>query len=59
MARRKITPKNDDEIKVISKIILEEAKKRAKYEMDCLTEFVLQEARIVAQYAQKRPFYIA
>ena len=59
MARRKIKPKNDDEIKVISKTILKEAKKRAKYEMDCLTELVLQEARIAARYARKRPFYIA
>ena len=59
MSRRKITPENDDETKVIAKAILKEARKRAKYEMDCLTELVLQEATIVARYARKRPFYIA
>ena len=48
-----------DEIKIIAKSILIEAKKRAKYEMDCLTDLVLQEARIIARYARKKPFYIS
>ena len=62
MARRKRTVKmdeNDDEVRKIAEIILDEARKRAKYEMDCLTEMVLQEAKIVARYAQRKPFYIA
>ncbi|MFH0897023.1 MAG: hypothetical protein V1850_03105 [Candidatus Bathyarchaeota archaeon] len=59
MARRKIEARTDDDIKVIAKTILEEAKKRAKYEMNCLTELVLEEARAIARYARKRPFYIA
>lgn len=57
--RKKKAANADEETKVIAKSILKEAKKRAKYEMDCLTELVLQEARIVARYARKKPFYIA
>ena len=48
--------KND--IRKIAKSILKEAKKRAKYEMDCLTDLVLQEAKVVSRYARTRPFYI-
>jgi hypothetical protein len=51
--------KPDEEVKAIAKAVLKEAKKRAKYEMECLTELVLQEARIVARYARNRPFYIS
>ena len=50
---------DDDDIKAIARTILEEARKRAKYDMDCLTELVLQEAKIVARYSKKRPFYIS
>ncbi len=62
MSKRKRTDRpaeEDDEVKKIAKTILEEARKRAKYEMDCLTDMVLQEAKIVARYAQRRPFYIS
>lgn len=55
----KINNKAKDEIKIIAKQILKEAKKRAKYDMECLTEFVIQEAKIISRYARKRPFYIA
>lgn len=55
----KINNKAKDEIKIIAKRILKEAKKRAKYDMECLTEFVIQEAKIVSRYARERPFYIA
>lgn len=55
MAKRKIIPEKDVEIKTITKTILDEAKKLAQSEMDCLTELVLQEAKIVARYARKRP----
>lgn len=58
MARKNVSLQADDEIKAIAKTILEEARKRAKYEMDCLTELVLQEARAIARYARRRPFYI-
>ncbi len=59
MAKRKMEPTADEELKAIAKTILEEARKRAKYEMDCLTEHVLQEAKAIARYARKRPFYIS
>ena len=59
MAKRKTTRQNDDDVKLIAKTILEEANKRAKYEMDCLTELVLVEARAIARYAHKKPFYVA
>ena len=49
----------EDEVKLIAKMVLKEAKKRAKYEMECLTEFLLQEAKVISRYAQKRPFYIS
>jgi hypothetical protein len=51
--------KPNEELKAIAKAVLKEAKKRAKYEMECLTELVLHEARIVARYARNRPFYIS
>ena len=56
--KNKVT-KPDEEVKAIAKAVLSEAKKRAKYEMECLTELVLHEARIVARYARNRPFYIS
>ncbi len=59
MSRRKIPSEIDDETKAIAKTILKAAKKQAKYEMDCLAEYILQEARVVARYARERPFYIA
>lgn len=58
MARKRRLFKNDDEIKQVAKLVLAEAKKRAKHEVDCLTDFILHEARIIARYARKRPFYI-
>jgi len=58
MPRKKIVSEHDDQTKAIAKLVFEEAKKLAKYEMDCLTKFVLQEAKIAARYARKRPFYI-
>jgi hypothetical protein len=48
-----------DDLKKIAKSILKEARKRAKYEMDCLTDLVLQEAKVISRYARKRPFYIS
>jgi len=59
MAKKKRTIKTDDETREIAKSILDEARKRAKHEMDYLTELILQEARIAARYARERPFYIA
>jgi ElaB/YqjD/DUF883 family membrane-anchored ribosome-binding protein len=50
---------SDDEIRSIAKQILAEARKRARYEMECLTQAVLHEARVVARYAKDRPFYIS
>jgi len=49
----------DDDIRAVAKAVLEEAKKRAKYEMECLTELILQEAKVASRYARGRPFYIA
>ena len=60
MMRKKRDPKSeaDDEIKTVAKAVLTEARKRAKYEMDCLTDLILQEAKVVSRYARDRPFYI-
>jgi len=62
MAKDKKTQKIDDEsqedIKIIAKQILKEARRRAKHDMDCLTDLVLHEAKIISRYANKRPFYI-
>ena len=59
IAKRKIPTNNDAEIKTIAQTVLDEAKKRAESEMECLTDLIIQEATIVARYARKRPFYIA
>ena len=60
MMRKKRDAKTeaDDDIKAVAKAVLEEARKRAKYEMECLTELILQEAKVVSRYARDRPFYI-
>ena len=62
-AKSKKMPRTDieteDELKMIARSVLEAAKKRAKYEMDCLTDLVLQEAKVTARYARKKPFYIS
>lgn len=61
MMRKKRETKTEasDDVRALAKIILEEARKRAKYEMECLTELILQEAKIASRYARDRPFYIA
>lgn len=61
MIRKKRDAKTeaDDDVKAVAKAILEEARKRAKYEMECLTELILQEAKVASRYARDRPFYIA
>lgn len=59
MIRKKRLAQPEDEIKVVAKQILNEARKRAKHEMNCLTELVLHEAKIVARYSHERPFYIS
>ena len=61
IVKNRKTSRTDEEaeIKLIAKSILEEARKRARYEMDCLTDVILQEARVIARYARKRPFYIS
>ena len=59
MSRKKRLTGTDNDIRTVAQSILEEAKKRAKNDMECLTEFVLQEAKVVSRYARSRPFYIA
>jgi len=61
MMKRKRDEKieSNEDIKVIAKVVLKEARKRAKYEMECLTDLILQEAKVASRYARERPFYIA
>ena len=59
MVRKKRAVGPDDEIKTIARQVLKEAKKRAKFEMDCLMDYILQEAKVAARYAKQRPFYIS
>ena len=49
----------EDELRSVARQILAEAKKRAQYEMECLTQMVLQEARAVSRYSKIKPFYIS
>ncbi len=49
----------EEQLHSIAEQILNEAKKRAQFEMECLTEMVLQEAKAAARYAHKKPFYIS
>jgi len=49
----------EDELRSVARQILAEAKRRAQYEMECLTQMVLQEAKAVARYSKSKPFYIS
>lgn len=49
----------EDELRSVARQILTEAKKRARFEMECLTQMVLQEARAVSRYSKNKPFYIS
>jgi len=49
----------EEQLRSVAKQILDEARKRARFEMECLTQMVLQEARAAARYAREKPFYIS
>jgi len=49
----------EEQLRSVAKQILDEARKRARFEMECLTRMVLQEARAVTRYAKEKPFYIS
>jgi ElaB/YqjD/DUF883 family membrane-anchored ribosome-binding protein len=60
MSRKKKEPMTPDEqIHSVAKQILDEARRRARFEMECLTQMVLQEAKAAARYAREKPFYIS
>jgi hypothetical protein len=49
----------DDELHLVARQILAEAKKRARFEIECLTQMVLQEAKAISRYSKSKPFYIS
>lgn len=49
----------EDQLRSVAKQILNEARKRAHFEMECLTQMVLQEAKAAARYSRQKPFYIS
>ncbi len=49
----------EDQLRSVAKQVLSEARKRAHYEMECLTQMVMQEAKAAARYAKQKPFYIS
>ncbi len=57
--RKKEDVPADDQLRSVAKQVLSEARKRARYEMECLTQMVLQEARAVSRYSRCRPFYVS
>ncbi len=60
MSRKRKEPmKPEEQLHSVAKQILDEAKKRAHYEMECLTQMVLTEAKAAARYAREKPFYIS
>ena len=60
MSRKKKEPMTaEEQLRSVAKQILDEARRRARFEMECLTQMVLQEAKAAARYARDRPFYIS
>ena len=60
MSRKKKEPMSPEEqLRSVAKQILDEARRRARFEMECLTQMVLQEAKAAARYARERPFYVS
>jgi len=60
MSRKKkesMTP--EEQLRSVAKQILDEARRRARFEMECLTQMVLQEAKAAARYTKEKPFYIS
>jgi hypothetical protein len=49
----------EEQLRSVAKQILNEARRRAHFEMECLTEMVIQEAKAAARYAKKKPFYVS
>jgi len=59
MSRKKKLMSPEEELRSVARQILVEARKRARFEMECLTQMVLQEAKAVARYTKTKPFYIS
>ncbi len=57
--KRKEDVPAEDQLRSVAKQVLVEARRRAHYEMECLTQMVLQEARAVSRYSKSKPFYIS
>lgn len=59
MSKNKELMSAKDQLRSVAKQILNEARKRAHFEMECLTQMLLQEAKAAARYSSQRPFYIS
>jgi ElaB/YqjD/DUF883 family membrane-anchored ribosome-binding protein len=57
--RRKDPMTPEEQLRSVAQQILYEARRRAHFEMECLTQMVLQEAKAAARYARDKPFYIS
>jgi len=49
----------EEQLRSVAEQVLNEAKKRAHFEMECLTQMVLLEAKAAARYAHTKPFYVS
>lgn len=49
----------EEQLRSVAEQVLNEAKKRAHFEMECLTQMVVLEAKAAARYAHIRPFYVS
>ncbi|MCJ7634919.1 FAM114 family protein [Candidatus Bathyarchaeota archaeon] len=59
MSKKKEQMSAENQLRSVAKQILNEARKRAHFEMECLTQMLLQEAKAVARYSRQKPFYIS
>ena len=49
----------EEQLRSVAEQVLNEAKKRAHLEMECLTQMVVLEAKAAARYAHTKPFYVS
>ena len=49
----------EEQLHSVAEQVLNEAKKRAHFEMECLTQMVVLEAKAAARYAHTKPFYVS
>ncbi len=49
----------EEQLRSVAEQVLNEAKKRAHFEMECLTQMLVLEAKAAARYAHTKPFYVS